>query len=192
MPSLRIRSWKTLNRRNCGSQIVEFGAALGLLIACVFLPMIDLSIVPVRWMMAQEIINAYSRQLAFCETFSQSYRTMEADPSLTTRLTNLGGIKVKSIQLYLRITRIAHNNETLVVEMPKRIPPEWLPNGSKSPCSYSLVLNVQSLLSPAVLFPGGGDLLPGVTAPFPMSISASHEWENFGKNPVTGKFFLNE
>ena len=142
--------------------------------------------------MAQEIVNDYSRQLALCESFGKSFQRMEADPSLKARLMHLGGIGVRSVQLQMRITRICNSNETLVVEKPSEIPPEWLPNGSKAPCSYSLIVQVNALLSPAVLLRASATNVPGVTAPFPVVIKSSYDWENFGRNPVTGRFFLNE
>jgi hypothetical protein len=67
--------------------------------------MLDFVVVPVRWMMAQEIVNNYARKLAMCETLSQSYATMEADPSLKVLLQNIGGVGVKSIDLHVRISR---------------------------------------------------------------------------------------
>jgi len=174
---------------------MEFAAGMIILVFFVFIPLLDLTIVPIRWMLAQELVNDYARKLALCETFSRSYRTLEADPSLTTRLQRLGGVSVQSLHLRLRITRIfqtPHAPEVFIVEDPTRIPAAWLPDGGKAPCSYSMELDVHSLMSPAILFPNKGWSIPGLTVPFPLLISATHEWENVGRNPLTGKFFLNE
>jgi hypothetical protein len=182
-------------RSHAGSQMTEFSAALIILIGFVIVPLLDLTIIPVRWMMAQEIVNDYARKLAFCETFRQSHRTMDADPSLSTRLQRLGGVSVKSLSLHLRIQRIfkyAHPEEYLIVEDPGAIPAAWLPDGAKSPCAYSLEVDVRSLMAPAIMFPERGTAIPGLTAPVPLLVTASHAWENFGRDPATGKFFLNE
>lgn len=182
-------------RTQTGSQIVEFSAALILLVFFAFIPLLDLTIVPIRWMLAQELVNEYARKLALCESFHQSYRTMAADPSLSTRLHRLGGVYVQSLDLRMRISRVfnyPHAPETLEVADPTQIPADWLPDGAKAPCAYSLELNVSCFVSPAILLSDKGMSVPGLTKPFSFLITATHEWENVGRDPVTGKFFLNE
>ncbi len=165
------------------------------LICCVLVPLIDLAAVPIRWMLAQQLVNVYARKLSLCETFSGARAMMEADPSLSTRLHRLGGVDVQSINLHLRISRVqiyAHQEEFLLAETPKEIPQTWLPNGAKAPCSYLLELDVKSLMSPLILLPFRGISIPGLTRPIPLVVSGSHEWGNLGPDPLTGKFFLNE
>ncbi|MDZ4731731.1 MAG: hypothetical protein SH820_17515 [Xanthomonadales bacterium] len=175
--------------------LTDFSAALILLIFLVFVPLIDLTIVPIRWMLAQELVNGYARRLSLCETFSESRMRMDADPSLRTKLHNLGGVTTESINLRLRITRIfryPHAEEFILAEKPRQIPADWLPNGAKAPCSYQLELNVRSQMSPAILLPLKGVSIPGLTKPIPFLISSSHEWANCNPDPATGTFFLNE
>lgn len=191
-----VINYKRLQRvRSRGSQIVEFAAAMVLLVCVILLPFLDLAILPVRWLMAQEIVNAYIRKLALCETFSEAYQIMEADPSLSTRLSRLGGIDCKSLKLKMRAARVflhPHQPEVIVVERPGQMPPDWLPDGKKAPCIYTLEIEIKSLISPAVLVSAGGLSVPGITAPLPFVLSASHGWENLGRNPVTRRFFINE
>jgi len=164
-----------------------------ILVAVVVVPLLDLMIVPVRWMLAQELANDYARRLAMCETFRQSYALMDADPSLAARLQQLGGVKAESISLRLRISRIgAASEEAVVVDQPGKIPQEWLPNGSKAPCEYFLELDIKSLLSPAILVSIPGTTVPGLTTPIPVVIRASHEWANLSMNPNTQMFYINE
>src|ERR1700721_3009997 len=94
---------KYLNiRSNKGSaQISEFAAALVLLVLCLFVPLLDLGIMPVRWFLAQEIISTYARKLSLCESLSQAYAVMDADPSLESQLVHLGGGEPKNITLGL-------------------------------------------------------------------------------------------
>lgn len=198
-PHRRIARFQTklmYGRSPSGSQIAEFVPALVILVCFVAIPLLDYTIVPIRWMLAQEIVSDYSRKLAFCETFSESFGKLQKEPSLITKLHNLGGIDIKGVNLHLRISRVAPQQRTgefLMVDMPQRIPAEWLPNGGKAPCSYLLELQVDSRLSPAIMLPGsGGGLLPGVTAPVPLTISGAHEWENLGRDPVNGQFYVNE
>lgn len=179
-------------RHSSGSQIAEFAAALALLTVAVIVPVIDLSVVPIRWMMAQETVKTYSRQLAFCSSFSEAVRMIQREPSLETRLNSLGGIKVDDLGLKLRCASIQDPSAVMLVENPGSVPKDWLPEGAKGPCTYSLVLEAKILLYPA--FPANlkGNPVPGLTGPFPLIASGSHEWENLGRNPDTGNFYLNE
>ncbi len=186
---------KRLRTQRGAAPIAEFAAGLIILISLVFVPLLDLTIVPIRWMLAQELVNGYARKLALCESFSGSFRVMEADPSLATQLKNLGGVSVQSIKLYLRVTRVfryPHVEEIRIVETPGQIPRPWLPDGDNRPCAYALVLEVRSLMSPAILLPNKDFDVPGLTRPIPIVITALHEWENLGRNPTTGSYFLNE
>lgn len=186
---------RRFNRSESGSVLTDFSAALIVLTCFVFLPLLDLSIVPIRWMLAQDLVNGYARKLSLCETFSGSRSNMDADPSLRTRLQKLGGVNIDSINLRLRITRMfrhAHAEEVFLTEEPGTIPAAWLPDGAKAPCSYQLELNVKSKMSPAILLPIKDVAIPGLTRPIPFLITASHEFANCGPDPTTQTFFLNE
>lgn len=175
-----------------GSQIAEFAAALALLTVAVIMPVIDLSVVPIRWMMAQETVKSYSRQLAFCDSFSEATKLIQKEPSLETRLNSLGGIKVDDLGLKLRCASIHDPSTAIYVANPGSVPKDWLPEGARGPCTYSLVLEAKILLYPAFPATVKGNPLPGITGPFPLIASGSHEWENLGRNPDTGNFYLNE
>lgn len=165
------------------------------MVVFVLIPMLDFVVVPVRWMMAQEIVNNYARKLAMCETLSQSYATMEADPSLKVLLQNIGGVGVKSIDLHVRISRtstLKSETESYIVNQPGRIPAAWLPSADSQSRLFSLELTVHSNMSPAILLSGINLPIPGITAPIPMIVTASHEWGNLGRNPRTGNYFINE
>ena len=157
--------------------------------------MLDLVIVPIRWMLAQDIVNSYARRLALCETFSQAFQVMESDPSLSSRLSQIGGVAVDNINLRMRVARVqhkGHEEESIVAIGPGHIPPAWLPDGAKGPCSYSLEVDVNAQMSPAILLPAAKNKIVGLNAPIPLLVSASHQWENLGRNPVSKDFFVNE
>jgi hypothetical protein len=146
-------------------------------------------------MMAQELINSYVRTLAMCETFSESQRMIETDPSLKTRLLRLGGTSVDKIDLCLNIARLSQNPgevASLDVIQPGCIPAAWLPDGSFAPCVYSLKIDVRATIAPAILISWSGMSIPGLTAPIPILLTASHEWPNLGRDPATEKFFVDE
>ena len=180
-----------------GAAIAEFAPALIILVAFVVIPLLDLTIVPIRWMLGHEIVNDYARKLALCEKFSQSISIMNADPSLKSRLEKLGGVQVEQIDLTMRVSRVlpsGGDGEILVVTRPGSIPPAWLPDGRKAPCSYGINLEVRARISPAVkLAKNPGDVsVPGLNDSILLVISSSHEWENFGRDPRNGRYFLNE
>jgi len=184
------------NRRNSnGAQLAEFGPALALLVGIIIVPLLDLSLLPIRWILAQNLVNDYSRQLSLCETFSQSLRRLNAFPSLSSRLRDLGGIRTDSIDMHLKVSRVsggAGNQAELNISTPGAIPGVWLPNGANAPCSYLLEIQINSLMSPAFLFPKCGIDIPGLNSPVPLLLTASHNWENLGRDPRTHCFFLNE
>jgi len=192
---IRSYSSRLMLRTQFGSQIAEFAAGLYLLVAVVFVPLLDLAIVPIRWMMAQEIINSYVRTLAMCESYSDSLHAIDADPSLKKRLLNLGGVSVQAIEAHLKITRVSRcpsAAESLEVGRPGSIPAGWLPDGALAPCVYLLKIDVQALISPVVLVKWQRISIPGLTAPIPLQLTASHEWPNLGRDPSTDKYFMNE
>jgi hypothetical protein len=185
---------QTLRRRN-GSQIVEFAAAIILLIGFVAVPCLDLAIVPIRWIMAQQLIESYVRTLAMCETFTESLHTLDTDPSLTTRLVRLGGIQVESLNPTLKITRVLPDQtamQSVEIHIPRQIPAAWLPNGAFAPCTYALHIDARLSIAPAVLMTLKGMTIPGLTAPIPVLLHASHEWMNLGQDPNTEKYCINE
>jgi hypothetical protein len=187
---------RSIPRKNQkGSQIADFAAALFLLVFVVFVPLIDLTIVPVRWMLAKEIVSNYARKLAACESLTQAYEVMNADPSLETRLLHLGGVSLESVDMHLRVTRVflySDHEEFFLVKEPGELPAEWKPNGRKAPCIYALEIEVKSKISPAILLPKGGAVIPGLNAPIPITLTATANWENMGRNPVTKEYYLNE
>lgn len=158
----------------------------------VFIPLLDLTIVPIRWTLAQQLVDDYARRLALCETFSEARQTMDASPSLNEKLERIGGIRIEGLDLQLQITNLT---DTVDITRPRSVPAEWLPNGAKRACTYTLNVNAHALLSPAILFAGGADggtKIPGLNAPIPITITGSHQWANLAVNPVSRKFYLNE
>jgi len=188
-------SRRTLARAT-GSQIFEFAAAIVLLFAFVSIPCLDLAIVPIRWMMAQQLLDSYCRTLAMCETFTESLHILETDPSLTTRLVQLGGVQVNSLKVTLKITRVmsneAESQRVLEITSPGQIPSAWLPNGCMAPCTYALQIDARLAIAPAILMNWGNKPIPGLTEPIPVSLRSLHEWTNLGRDPSTQKYCINE
>lgn len=188
----RRRMIRTNFRSNKGAQIPEFAAALILLVFLFFIPLLDLGIMPVRYFLAQELIATYARKLSLCESLSQSFAVMDADPSLETRLIRLGGVQPKNIVLRLVISKTNPPLEQIVITEPRKIPKAWFPEGPKNPCEYILELSVDCQISPAILLRYLGINVIGLTEAVPFRISATSPWENLGRNPITKGYFINE
>lgn len=178
--------------RSCrGQHITEFAAAIVLLVFLFFIPLLDLGILPVRYFIAQELISTYARKLSHCETLSQSYQVMNADPSLETQLRQIGGVRPNGLQLRLLINQIKLPMEHCEIEKPKSIRVEWLPNGKKSPCEYILEVSAEVEISPAIILQFQPKVV-GLSSPVPCLLKATSPWENLGRNPVTKSYFINE
>jgi hypothetical protein len=173
------------------AQLAEFAAALVILILVFFIPLLDLGILPVRYFMAQELIQQYARRLSHCETLTQAYAEMNADPSLRWRLVKLGGVQPKSLDLHLLISTVKPPIEKIDVVKPTTIPKAWWPEGSRSPCEYILEVTAAVDVSPAIMMNFEPKVI-GLSKPVPFTLRADSPWENLGRNPITKAFFMNE
>lgn len=178
-------------RNNRGQQITEFAAALVLLVLILFLPLLDLAILPVRYFMAQELIAQYARQLSHCETLTAAYTVMAADPSLQDRLIHLGGVNPKNLELHLLISTVRTPVQKLDVTKPRTISKEWWPEGKMGPCEYILEVRCETEISPAVIINFTPKIL-GLSQPVTFILAADSPWENLGRNPITKQFYMNE
>jgi hypothetical protein len=198
---------KSYIRGQRGAQMTEFAAALALLFMCFFVPLMDLGILPIRWLLAQELIQSYARQLSLCETYSQALAKLQADPSLETKLVRIGGVKPLNMKCRLIASTVrAIPKMQFTAEKPGELTNNWLPNGRNSPLSYVIQVSVDCEIQPMFLvrLPGSNDTndpahpesnkgkVPGLNGPVPLTVTASASWENLGRNPVSKNFYLNE
>lgn len=190
LPRIYVRR-SALGRDSFGQQLPEFAAALVLLVMLFFIPLLDLGIMPVRYFMSQQLIQQYARRLSHCETLTQAYAEMNADPSLQTRLVKLGGVTPKNIELHLAMSTVAIPVQKLDVIKPKTIPRDWLPNGHLSPCEYILEIVASVEISPAIMMDFNPKVM-GLSQPLPIILRADSPWENLGRNPITKSFYMNE
>lgn len=61
-----------------------------------------------------------------------------------------------------------------------------------SPCSYEMELVVQAQFNPLITIKMGKTDIPGLSKPFTGLVTAKAPWENYGLNPVSKGFFINE
>lgn len=175
-----------------GSQISEFGAALVLLITCIIIPLIDLGIVPIRYGLAKSIVGSKVHQLAQHETLKQAFKTNQEDVSFEDALKRIGGVVVRSSELSLIIESTKLKGQTKTIDRPGSIPKGWLPEGANCPCIYSLSLTTNADVYPLFTISIPKVDIPGLTKPISTQVNAVSTWENLGRDPSTGEFFINE
>ncbi|MDZ4836381.1 MAG: hypothetical protein SGJ27_21615 [Candidatus Melainabacteria bacterium] len=179
-------------RNQIGSaQISEFGAVLFLLISCIVLPLLNLSIIPVRFAMGKSIVGTETRSLAKSETFSEAIKRNRDVADRWKTLQAIGGITVKDSALCLTIDS-TKTKRSMISTAPRRIPPSFLPDGSESPCVYLLDLKVDVEISPLITVAWQQGSIPGLTGPIPIQFHESSAWENLGRDPITGEFYVNQ
>lgn len=188
----RMRRMIGLERNSNGSaQISEFGAVLFLLISCIVLPLLNLSIIPVRYAMGKSIIATEARSLAKSETFSEAIKRNQQVDDRWKQIQALGGITVKDSTLSLTIDSTKSKLQK-TFSAPRTIPPSFLPNGNESPCVYMLDLTVNVEIAPLVTVSWQQWNIPGLSGPIAIQFNESSAWENLGLDPVTGEYYINQ
>lgn len=180
--------------RQKGQQLADFTVAFGFLIMFVVLPLLDLGIVPVRYLMAQSSVSSYIKQLSLCETMSEAFKKLKSSNNDFDRLlTSIGGTNVKSTRLSIIISSQKTSGKPIEVDKPRAIPKLWLPDGTNCPCQYMIKLSADLEINPLISLPKVGSTgIPGLNAPFVLTITNVVPWENLGVNPATQEYFLNE
>ncbi|MBX9668087.1 MAG: hypothetical protein K2X93_10735 [Candidatus Obscuribacterales bacterium] len=175
-------------RNKRGHGIPEFGAAMVVFICFFLTPIIDLSFVPLRYVIAQGVVTELTHRLSLSEKRSDAYTLLGADTWWQTFLSNFG-VTAHNPKLRLVVCGHDSSNMTSVNTALGSLSDEWLPEGANAPCVYSLELSVDCELPPLFNFNVG---LPGFTEPLTMTIKSRSQWENLGRDPQTSKYFVNE
>lgn len=171
---------------------MEFAGALAILVVCVIVPLINLSIIPIRYGMAQNILNSRVHKLALSERYSDALSTGNGGVGWREALSKLNGISVKSSAVTLCISSSNAKDRILSVTRAGEIPPDWLPNGVMAPCDYFLTLKVETEIDPLITAPIWGRKIGGINGPLFFTIEQTAHWENLGRDPSTGNFFVDE
>jgi hypothetical protein len=172
--------------------MIDFTAAFTILLIGVLVPLINFSIIPIRYGMIQTRIESKIHELAQHGKLSEALELNQLGVDSQDPLCSISGCAVKEEQVHLCISSMRRTDRIVNVTDAKTITPDWLPQGALSPCDYSLVLQTQVDVSPIVTMSVFGANIPGITTPFRCAITKAAEWENIGRDPVTGKFFINE
>lgn len=172
-----------------GYQISEFAVSMLFLIACVALPLLNLSVIPLRWGLAHSLVSTTVQQKAQCETLSQA---LQSENTWLEAFKKIGGITVKSTKVALLVESAKMQGQTRVITKAGSIPGDWLPNGPMGPYVYRMDLTADCEIAPLVLIPVPNVKIPGLTSPFAVSFNEKAVWENTGRDSATGEFFVNE
>ena len=179
---------KSRRRNKCGHAISEFGSAMVLFICFFLAPLIDVSFIPVRYLIAQGVLCELTHRLSLAETRTDAYTLLNSETWWQDFL-NKFGITAHDTKLKLVVLGKIPSDMTSANSAADHLTSDWLPEGSKGPCVYSLELSSDCDLPPLFSFDAG---LPGFTTPVTLNLKARSQWENLGRNPQTGNFYINE
>ncbi len=168
-------------KRKQNGNISEFGAALITLICFVILPLLNLSFIPVRYMLCEGALNELTRRLAHCEKLTEAQDTLKKDNAWKTILDRCG-VTISGERLSLLVTT-SDGTRGIVLNPGGQLSDEWLPGGANGPCIYSL--SVKANFTIAALY-------QGPFKPVTITITSHSQWENLSKNPKSLNYFINE
>jgi len=186
---------KCPNKRKAGgAALPEFTAGLLLFFCFFFVPMVDMSFVPVRYLLVHTYLEKVVHRMALCEKRSDAIKY--ANTGAWKGEVQKWGVIVKNAKTKLIINDNS-GSKMISVESGNSVPPNWLPNSSKKgeALVYSLELSVDADIPP--LFSGDSGL-PGFNKALPFTFKNHAQWENLSVDPLktanTSKpeYFINQ
>ncbi|MBA3857227.1 MAG: hypothetical protein C0507_10005 [Cyanobacteria bacterium PR.3.49] len=178
---------KAKKRSVSGSSMTEFSGALIIFILFMFLPLINIGIMPVRYLIAHGTMSQMVHRMAVCEKRTDAVKLLQTNTWWTTFLSKWG-VAVKSPEASIVIVGKDGSDKTSV-KLNNNLSNDLLPNADKGPFMYSIQLSAKCDIAP--LFNGGAGL-PGFTKPVTFNMSSQAQWENLGRDPVTAQYYINE
>lgn len=176
--------------RSKKGQIAEFAPALMVFVCFVLVPLIDIAFIPVRYFIAEGVVNQYTHTLSLAGSRKKAYDMLTAntgEDSWWRGFLQNCGMTVHDPKLVLVVCG-SNPGDKIVVNKSEDIPAAYLP-GSAKQCVYSLEMTVEIDIPP--LYNGSAGL-PGLTSPITMKFASRSNWENLGRNPVSREYFVNE
>lgn len=178
-----------LKRRSHGN-IAEFAPALFMFFMFFLLPLINLGFIPVRYGLAMATINEVAHRLSRAEKMSQAYGLLQTDNKWRDFLKQFG-VTVTQNDLSIIAQSVPTGNQVIVNNV-GGLSQSWLPNGANWPCTYSLDLKAVVNVPPLWQSQFGGMSIPGLTSAIAFTMHSRSNWENFGKDPETQVYYVNE
>jgi hypothetical protein len=174
-------------RNERGSLMTEFASAFVLFTCCLMIPLVNISVIPVRYVISFAMVAEVTRKLSIAETRSQAI-TLASQPAFYQTFANQFGINMQAPTL--SVICKDQNSEMMIFPDKKPIPAAWLPGGSRgNHCNYLLQTATTVEIPPLFCV---GPRIPCLTSPMLFNISATAPWENLGCDPSTRQFYINE
>lgn len=190
MQNIREKSVKSRRR---GSTVPEFGASFVVFVIFVLVPLMDLGIIPVRYMAAYSILNILTHQMSVCDKVSQADQMRHKNLWWKGEL-NKFGIHVANSGLSLKIVSKQNMSKQVLIPAPAAVPAQWQPDSPSGPFFYYLELSSDLEISPLFHMGEPWSGLPGLTGPAKVRITTDADWENLSRDSEspTEDFFINE
>ncbi|HEY9785479.1 MAG TPA: hypothetical protein V6D17_08770 [Candidatus Obscuribacterales bacterium] len=165
----------------------EYSVSMAVFICFFLAPMVNVAIVPARYMLGQTFLDGVAHRLALSEKRSDAVRNFEKDGSWKNAMAGLGA-NVKKASLSLVVCG-KNQNQRIAMDRNAPVPDDYLPDGKNGPSMYALDLSVEAAIAPIFSTTAG---LPGFSKPINLTLHGRSQWENLGRDPDTDKYFLNE
>lgn len=167
--------------------MTEFSGALVIFILFIFAPLINIGILPVRYLIAHGVMAEMTHRMAVCEKRSVALNLLKTNKWWEAFLASCG-VAVHNTEASLIIVGKSGNDKTSVL-LGNALSDDQLPNGNKGPYMYSIQLASDCDIAP--LFNAGAGL-PGFTSPVTFHLSSQAQWENLGRDPQSSLYYVNE
>lgn len=185
---------KERSRSKRGATLTEFAAALSLFFCCIFVPLVDVAFIPVRYLLTYNNLDSVVHQMALSEKRSQSLQFLHSDKASWKKQVECWGVKVKNVSANLLICEQTGNSKVTLAEEAK-IPGPLLPNGGNGGRIYALEITTSVDVPPLFNSEGG---LPGFSRPIEFKFRNRAQWENLSPDPYTTsdpksvQYYINE
>lgn len=176
-----------ISRSKNGHAISEFSAAFVFFVCFVLVPLIDFGFVPLRYLISQGVLNEATHRLSLSQKRSEAYNLLDGDFWWRNFLDKCG-VTVADTSMNLLVCGQSAS-DSMSCPKDSTLAADWLPGGSKGPCIYSIEVTTTCEIAP--LFHGSAGL-PGFTSPVPITLKSRSQWENLGRDPQTGAYYINE
>lgn len=187
---------KGSSRNNRGAALTEFGAAMSVFFCCVFVPLVDITFVPARYLLTYNNMDSVVHRMALCEKRSQALQFLHGDKSWKQAV-ECWGVKVKDVRASVVVCE-QNGNSRISLSEAARVPNSLLPNGSRlanAGCSYAMEITTTVDVPPLFSSKVG---LPGFTQPIEFKFRNRAQWENLSPDPYTTtdpksvQYYINE
>lgn len=156
-------------RRDTKGSITEFGVAVIVFFCFLFIPLVNLSFITVKYLVAHATLTKFTERLAKCDSFSAareeaSRLAQDGSDTYERQILEAWGIKITAVG-------IADLDES-----------EQAPLDPK-------ILRLRTSIEMLPPYGGEDGGVPGITGPWPMSVVSEAMWEHYGEDVVTQKKF---